>query len=190
MVQLMSPLFSSGLSVPWIPILPPTPTGRPSCVGTSPLVAHLFVAIAVDLVWIVQREEPIPAAARMLLDDCVNALGRAAVALPQFGAGLEAASEDRVVGLKQPAFVIDDQLVMLFENRHRPIERIVESDRAGLVEQQLARGRHAIGSHAFDFHLRERSWRRGRRRVGVGVSRTSGGGGAGIPELTYFWPGG
>ena len=45
-------------------------------------IAQLLVAAAVEDIGIVQREEPFPSPARMLLDDCVNALGRAPISLP------------------------------------------------------------------------------------------------------------
>src|SRR5208337_5151363 len=98
--------------------------------------------MAVNVVRIVQRKEPIPAAARVPPDDCVNTLGCAPVSLPQFCAGLEAAPEHGVVVLKQPALVVDDESVAFFENIHRPTERIHKSDIARLVEEKLTRSRH------------------------------------------------
>src|SRR5581483_10733625 len=48
-------------------------------------IAHLFVAVAVDVVRIVESQEPLPAAAVMLFDYRVHALRRAAIAFPQLG---------------------------------------------------------------------------------------------------------
>src|SRR5208283_5513121 len=116
----------------------------------------------VKQVWIVQRQEPIPAATRMLREDRVNAFGRAPVAFPQFRAGLEAAPEHGVVVLKHPALVINDELVALFEDIHRPTERIHESYVARRFEEKLTRRWHAIGADPVDFQLRGSSWRRSR----------------------------
>src|SRR5437899_9306039 len=74
-------------------------------------IVHLSVAVAIDVVRVVQPDEPAPSAARMFSDDRVNALRGAPIALVLLGAALVISSEDGVIGLVQPPLVIDHQLM-------------------------------------------------------------------------------
>jgi len=66
---------------------------------------HQFViACAVNAVRVIELQEIAPSPVPVLADDGVGALGRAPVAGPKLGAGIEIASEDRCVFLvKMPA---------------------------------------------------------------------------------------
>src|ERR1035437_8645205 len=66
-------------------------------------VAQFLVAAPVQQVWIIQRQEPIPAAAGMLLDEGVPAGWRAPGPCPQGRAGRESAPEHGRGWLKHPA---------------------------------------------------------------------------------------
>ena len=147
-------------------------------------VAQLLVAAAVEQVWIVEGQEPIPAAAGMLLDDCVNAFGGAPVPFPQFRAGLEAASEHGVVVLKHPAFVIEGELVALFEiNTDQLSGSMKEISRVALKRSWPGVGTQSVRTLSIFTCA-------GGVGVAVGVrvrvARGSGGSGVGIPGSTYF----
>src|SRR4029077_17182402 len=68
---------------------------------------QLLVAGAIDAVGVIELKEVAPARVKPLGDDGVGSLGRAAIARPELGPGVEIASEYRVIFLVEMSAIID-----------------------------------------------------------------------------------
>jgi len=102
------------------------------------IIAHRLVANPIDVVGIVQAQEPSEATARILLDDGVNAFGSASVLCVGLWRMVQVAPENGIVFAKESALVIERQLVTLLVHADAPTHRIHHRGVMGLIVENLA----------------------------------------------------